>query len=71
MTSIFVNEYIRINLFTGVIHYREQVVELPPKSKKHQRNISIINNKLYVNGYQFTDGKWKRTLRSTWHRYFK
>ena len=33
-------------------------------------NTSIINNKVYVNGYEYRDGEWKKTLAAWWHKYF-
>lgn len=44
-------------------------VELPPvPSKGH--NSMIINGKVYIDGYEFKNGKWKRTLRALWHLWF-
>jgi hypothetical protein len=33
-------------------------------------NTTIINNKVYVNGYEYKRGKWKKTLAAWWHKYF-
>ena len=33
-------------------------------------NSTIINNKVYIDGYELVDGKWKRTLKALWHRWF-
>ena len=43
--------------------------ELPPCPGIH-RNTTIINNKVFVDGYEFKDGKWKKTLRALWHKWF-
>lgn len=43
--------------------------ELPPCTGIH-RNTTIINNKVFVDGYEFKDGKWKKTLRALWHKWF-
>lgn len=41
------------------------------KLEKGMRNrISIINGQLYVDGREYVDGKWNRTLAATWHKYF-
>jgi hypothetical protein len=32
--------------------------------------VSQINGKLYVDGYAYNDGKWKRTLLAIWHYIF-
>ena len=33
-------------------------------------NTTIINNKIYVDGYEYKDGQWKRTLKALWHLIF-
>lgn len=33
-------------------------------------NITVINNKVYLNGYELIDGKWKRTLKALIHKWF-
>ena len=44
-------------------------VELPPvPSSGH--NSTVINGKVYIDGYEFKDGEWKRTLRALWHLLF-
>ena len=44
-------------------------VELPPCPAKGCCT-TIINNKVYIGGYEFVNGKWKRTLRGLWHLWF-
>lgn len=49
--------------------------ELPPVPSRDNgahitSNMSIINNKVFIDGYEFKDGKWKRTLRALWHLFF-
>ena len=43
-------------------------VETPPCPSK-SKNVSskVVNGKVYVNGYEFKDGQWKRTLSALWH----
>ena len=44
-------------------------VELPkPPTSCH--NTTIINGKVYIDGYEFKNGKWKKTLRAWWHLWF-
>ena len=44
-------------------------VELPPvPSSGH--NSTVINGKVYIDGYEFKDGEWKRTLKALWHLLF-
>lgn len=33
-------------------------------------NISQVGNRLYVNGYEYRNGRWKRTLRAIIHALF-
>ena len=44
-------------------------VELPAPPTKCC-NTSIINGKVYIDGYEFKNGKWKKTLRTWWHLWF-
>lgn len=40
----------------------------PPPTSCH--NITMINDKVYIDGYEFKNGKWKKTLRAWWHLWF-
>lgn len=42
--------------------------ELPP-APGDNRNITVINNKVYINGYEWKDNQWKRTLKAMWYAY--
>lgn len=33
-------------------------------------NSTVIDNKVYINGYELVNGKWKKTLRAIFHKYF-
>ena len=33
-------------------------------------SISLVNNHVYINGYELVDGKWKITLKSLYHLFF-
>ena len=44
-------------------------VELPP-APTSGRSGTIINGKVYIDGYEFKDGKWKKTLMGLWHLLF-
>ena len=44
-------------------------VELPPVPSKGCSS-TVINGKIYIDGYEFKDGKWKRTLKALWHLLF-
>ena len=43
--------------------------ELPPCPAKGN-NITVINGRVYINGYEFIRGKWRKTLRALWHKFF-
>lgn len=44
-------------------------VKMPPCPAKGHCS-TIINNKVYLNGYELINGKWKRTLRAWWYKWF-
>lgn len=46
-------------------------IEIPlPSATEERRNISIINDKVFVDGYEWKNGKWQKTLRALYHKYF-
>ena len=46
----------------------EQLPKLP--SRSGSSSVTVINNKVFINGYEWKDGKWQRTLRALWHWWF-
>lgn len=45
--------------------------ELPPvPTKCKNSSITVINDRIYIDGYEFKKGKWRRTLRALWHLWF-
>lgn len=44
-------------------------VKMPPCPVKGH-NSTIINNKVYLNGYELVNGKWKKTLKALWYKWF-
>lgn len=40
----------------------------PSKRKNH--NTTVIDGKVYIDGYELKNGKWKRTLKALWHLWF-
>ena len=44
-------------------------VKLPPCPAKNT-STTIINRKVYIGGYEWKNGKWKRTWRALWHLIF-
>ena len=43
--------------------------ELPP-CPGNGHNITTINGKVYIDGYEFKNGKWKKTLKALYHKWF-
>ena len=43
-------------------------IQVPQKFKAN--SVTIIGNRLFVSGYEYINGKWKRTLRALWHKWF-
>ena len=31
------------------------------------KDITQINNKVYIDGYEYKNGKWRRTLKALWY----
>ena len=54
----------------NTIRYNGELLPNPPRFKENNHNVTTVNNHLYVNGYEWKDGKWKRTLASLWHLIF-
>ena len=46
-------------------------IELSPcPSKSNHINSTIVNEKIYLNGYEYKNGEWKRTLAALWYWLF-
>lgn len=43
-------------------------IPYPPGSSGN--NVTMINNRVFINGYEYKDGQWKRTLRALLHLWF-
>lgn len=44
-------------------------VKMPPCPAKGH-NSTIIDNKVYLNGYELVNGKWKKRLKALWYKWF-
>jgi len=44
-------------------------VKMPP-CPAQGHNSAIIDDKVYLNGYELVNGEWKRTLKSLWYKWF-
>ena len=43
-------------------------IQNPPKFKAN--SVTIVDSRLFVGGYEYINGKWKRTLKALWHKWF-
>lgn len=41
-----------------------------PKPPVPMNNVTMTNDKVFVGGYEYKDGQWKRTLKAWLHKYF-
>ena len=39
-------------------------IPLPPGKRCKRVTTAIINNHIYMNGYEYVNGQWKRTLKA-------
>jgi len=40
------------------------------KPPVEMNNVTMINGSVFVGGYEYIGGEWKRTLRALFHKYF-
>lgn len=59
----------------SIINSREKWIEIngvkykfPKRVKGH--SVSQVDNHIFIDGYEFIDGKFKRTLRALYHLFF-
>ena len=69
------NSYLKFNNHVVEIHYDiikfdGKVIDNTPIKNNNTRMISVINNKLYINGYEWKNNKWKVTIKSLFHYIF-
>lgn len=44
-------------------------VSIPP-CPSDSKCITVINDRVYIDGYEWTGKRWKRTVRALWHLIF-
>ena len=44
-------------------------IKLPPPPT-NCNNITTIDGKVYIDGYEFKNGKWRKSMRAWWHLWF-
>lgn len=67
-TIISYSEQNGIIIDNDILYYKGQEYPLPKKCGGH--SVTMIDDHIFVDGYEFKDGKFKRTLRALWHKYF-
>ena len=62
-----------IQIGNGIVVIGNEVtvngIKMPP-CPVSGHNSTIIGNKIYLNGYELINGKWKKTLRALWYKWF-
>lgn len=48
----------------GYIQLNGKIIPPPPGRRGLRTTTTIINNHIYVNGYEYVNGKWKHTLKA-------
>lgn len=43
---------------------------LLPSAPCKGRNSTLIDGKVYLDGYEYKNGKWRRTIKALWHLWF-
>lgn len=69
MTTVAVNQegaFMNVNIIGNKVFVNGSL--LPPvPGAKSSVSLSQAGNRLYVNGYEYRNGRWKRTLRAILH----
>lgn len=50
------------------LYYDNKVYNLPKGCSGN--NITVVDDAIYIDGYQFIDGKFKKNLRAIFHKIF-
>lgn len=65
-----INRYVSSNCVivgSKIILNGEQIPPPPGKREKY-KSVTTVNGKIYIDGYEFIDGQWKKTLMALWHK---
>ena len=62
---------IYFNKTLGKFYENGKEFDLPKlKNRKYIHKITQVNNKLYCNGYEWKNNKWRKTLRAVFYDIF-
>lgn len=59
----------------SIVNTREKYVEIngckyPFPRRMKGRTVSQVNGKIYIDGYEFKNGKFKKTLKALYYKWF-
>ena len=57
-------------IINGVVWIDGKRIASAPKIKNGKTSSAMIGDKIYVNGYEYKNGEWKRTFAALWHLLF-
>lgn len=60
--------HISINTKERTIFSDGKIYKIPKKIKGN--NVTQINGRIYIDGYEFINGKFKRTIKALFHLFF-
>ena len=63
MNQVTISDGVMVN--GNIVKYSDGTVLPPCPSKGH--NTTVIDKKVYIDGYEFKKGKWRRTLKALWY----
>lgn len=61
------NKFVNCQISDGKLIISGKEVQKPPTK---MNSTTMINGEVFVDGYEYKDGKWKRTFRALFHKYF-
>lgn len=64
-----ISDGVRLQTIDEKIFINNVLVKSPPNCRTCH-NVTIINGVIYLDGYQWVNGAWKRTLKSTYYDIF-
>ena len=58
-----------VQVINDKIYYKDNLLPEHP-NKSTSSSVTIINDKLYINGYEWKNNQWKKTLKAIWYYWF-
>lgn len=71
MPNIKIGKSIQLNNGIMVVGNRVTIngEKMPPCPTEGNKS-TIIDGKVYIDGYELINGQWKRTIKALWHKLF-